>query len=128
MPECAQINGSGYVSAPIHAKMAKVWICQNMFLKSCEYISGSAYARILDIARFWICRTYTGFLICHNMTEYVWIEYEYAWLCLKINNKQGSGYAKVLNISHTIHSGSQVTNKLKSTYWEMDVFRTLSEI
>ena len=44
MPECAQINGSGYVSTPIHAKMAKVWIWQPF-----QYASGtqcSEYTRI----------------------------------------------------------------------------------
>ena len=31
------------------------WICQNMPWQSSEYILGSKYVRILNIAGFWIC-------------------------------------------------------------------------
>ena len=48
------------------------WICQNMPWQSSEYILGSKYVRILNMAGCWIYKNYTGFLICCNVAEYVW--------------------------------------------------------
>ena len=45
---------------------------------------GSKYARILNSAEFWICKSYTKFWISHNMVDYVLIGREYAWICLNL--------------------------------------------
>ena len=37
------------------------WIGHNMPWQSSEYISGSNYARILNMTGFWKCKKYTGF-------------------------------------------------------------------
>ena len=37
------------------------WISQNMSWQSSEYILGSKYARILNMAEFWICKSYAEF-------------------------------------------------------------------
>ena len=58
--------------------------------KSSENILGSKHTRILKIAGFWICKSYTVFKICHNMAEYVWVDVSmpgYVWI---YNNRQGS--------------------------------------
>ena len=61
----------------IRKRYTAFWIHQNIPSQSLEYISGSKYARILN------CKSYTGFLICHNMDGYAWLAREYAWIYLK---------------------------------------------
>ena len=62
---------------------------------------------VLNIPKYgWICLNRTG--ICLSMPEFAVIE-------------------RVLNMSHTIHSVKSHC-RLRSTYWEMGVFRTLSKI
>ena len=64
-------QGSQYESVTQLCQYA--WICLNRFLK---YLVGSTkYVRILNIAGFWTCKSYTGIQICHIMSEYVWIWY-----------------------------------------------------
>ena len=82
-----------------------------------EYISGSKYARILNMAGFW--------LELHrilNMPQHGWICLTWTWICL--NLCEFTVADRVLNMSHTIHT----LYKLMSTFWEMGVFRTLSKI
>ena len=66
------------------------WICQDS-----EY------------SRFWICKSYIEFQLCHNMTEYVWIGHEYAWIYLNLQNRWLSEYVsynKVTQQGHTTRS------------------------
>ena len=42
-----------------------LWICVNMPWQSSEYISGSKYAKILDMQDLHMV------LVCHNIAEYV---------------------------------------------------------
>ena len=51
------------------------------------------------------------------MPEYVWI----------YDDKPGSEYASVMNMSHARHSLRSIY-KLMSAYWEMGVLRTVSKI
>ena len=129
MPKCVYIQDSKCASGP---KYAKFWIlqssqydrilnCQAMPWHSFEYLAApvlvSEYARILKMAGFWICKSYTGFYIYHNTTKYVWIRREYASMFeFKI---KGS----VLNVYRTVHIANSLY-KLMSTYWEMGIFRT----
>ena len=46
--------------------------------------------RVLIMPVFWIWNSYTGFQICHNMTEYVWIRLEYAWKYLNLRSEYAS--------------------------------------
>ena len=113
---CIFKQNSEYALGPKYAKilnMAKFWICQNMPWQSSEYVLGSKYARILNMTGFGICKSYTGFEICkHNMAEYAWIGREYAWICLK---------NRALNMDH------RSLYKLMS-FWEIGVFRTQPKI
>ena len=43
-------------------------------------------------------------------------------------NKQGSEYARILNVSDAVHSDLRSFYKLLSSYRDQDVFRTLSII
>ena len=86
------------VGFPIRERYTVFWICQNIPWQSSEYISGFKYARILNLAGFWICNSYKGFYICHKKAEYVCIGYEYAWM------SELTIIDSVLNMSHTIHN------------------------
>ena len=104
--------------------LAKWWICiRYAIYQSWEYRSASKYARVLYIPRFWICwdSQYTkalnisGLWIYHsseyawvpnilglyrpfNVSEYLWINPEYSWLCLIM--------PRMLNTSLTLFLGS----------------------
>ena len=86
------------------------WIYLNK--QDSEYASGPKYAKILNMAKFWIWEGYQytsvtrrceyprisldrvlnisrvlnmpGFWICNSMAEYVWIGQEYTWICLDV--------------------------------------------
>ena len=78
-------QGSEYALGSKHAKRyTAFWVRQNMPWQSSEYISGSKYFRILNMAGFWICKSYTGFYICQSMAKYVWIGREYAPVYLNL--------------------------------------------
>ena len=82
---CLKKQDSEYASGPKYAKilnMAKFRIWQGSQYPSVT--ERSEYARIclnrvpniswvLNMPGFWICKSYTRFQICQNMTEYVWI-------------------------------------------------------
>ena len=59
MWQCKQ--DTEYASDPEYAKilnMAGFWICQNMPWQSSEYILGSKCTKILNTKGFWICQSY----------------------------------------------------------------------
>ena len=81
-----------------------------------KYISGAKYARIRYMQEL------------HRVLK----KLQYGWLCLNrtricLNMSDFTIIDRVLNISHTIHSGRSFY-KLMSTYWEMSVFKILSKI
>ena len=76
---------------------------------------------------FWISKLMQGSkyaTVWLNVFEYDMNMLKYFWT---YGNKQGSEYARVSNMSLAKHSVRSVL-KLMSTYWEIDVFRTLSKI
>ena len=76
---CLNKQDSEYTSGPTYAEIVKYakildvvgvsiykcyttfWICWYMPWWSSECISGFKYARILNMAGFWICKSYAGF-------------------------------------------------------------------
>ena len=110
MPECAWIclhkQDYQYASGPKYVKILNVtksWISEGSQYASVE--QRSEYFRIcldrvlnicwvLNMPGFWILqssaylRVTQGFK-CHNMAEYVWIERDYTWICLNIQQQAG---------------------------------------
>ena len=129
-------------SMPRVLNMPKFWIWQNseydrvlnlwvlhsllnmpeyVLAESFEYILGSKYARIRNMAGFWICKSYTGFYTA------IWLTMsERTWICL--NMSEFTIIDRPLNMYHTIHSGEVTLQVIMSAYWEMGGFRPLSEI
>ena len=132
MPQCAKINRT--VNIPEVLNMPKFWIWQSfeygrvpnmwglnwiyqsMSWQSSEYIFGSAYTRILDMAGFWICKStksskyvtiWLNMLQCVvNMPEYIWI----------YNNRQG--YEQVtLQVNEYLLRNMHIQNPVKDLRW-----------
>ena len=109
------------LSMPLVLNIQRLWIAQE-----CEYVSGSEYARVLNIPgfwvclwfwkvrivnipEFWICQGYTGFRIhmnnywiCLNMPDYVWICMnmpEYAGICVNMPKYAWMTFALHFSIS-----------------------------
>ena len=87
------------------------WICQNMPWQSFEFISGSKYARTMNMVWFWYASVTQG------------SKYATIWL----NMSEFTITDMILNISHIMHC-ARTLYKLISTYWEMGIFRALSKI
>ena len=60
MPKFWLWQSSEYAEFSISESYTGFWICQNMSWQSSQCILCSKYARILKMAGFWICRSYTG--------------------------------------------------------------------
>ena len=71
-----------------HYTAKSFWICQNICWENLNLIE------ILDMAELWICKSYTGFLIYHNMTAYVLIARE---LDSKVSTQGGYKFHRNLN-------------------------------
>ena len=89
------------LSMPLVLHIPVSWISQDS-----EHISGSEFARVLDIPRFWIylwfwicqnskytrfriCQGYTGFRICLN-NSWICLNMPYSvWICLKMPEYAG---------------------------------------
>ena len=51
-----------------------------------EYTKVLNTSLVLNLPGFWICQGYTGFWICLNMPDYLWLNMpEYAWICLNMS-------------------------------------------
>ena len=125
------------------------WICLNK--QDSEYASGPKYAKILNIAKLWIwhgsqytsCRQRSEYIrICLdrvlnisrvlNMQELhrILIVPQYGWICLN-RTSICLKYVWIVDnrlVSEYVSYNTQREATLHSTYWEMGVFRTLSNI
>ena len=75
--------------------------------------------RILTMARFWISKKNR----IQNILQYDWKCLNRKWICLTMS--RFTIIDRILNMFHTIHSARSLY-KIMSTFWELDVFRTLS--
>ena len=117
---CLYKQDSKYASCPKYAKilnMAKFWIWWGSQYASVT--QRSEYARpcldrvlnisyVLNMAGFWICRSYTAFLICQKWLTCL----NKRWICLNLS--EFTIIDMDLNMYYTIHS-TRSLYKLMST-------------
>ena len=130
MPEyawmCLYKQDSEYTSAPEYAQIRNMAEFSMPALHSAlnmpEYALIEFYARTLNMAGLWICKSCTGFLV--NISQCGWICLNMTWISL--NMSEFTTVDRVLDVS-TIPSARWVY-KLMCNYWEIGVFRTWSKI
>ena len=76
----------------------------NITLQSFEYDYCCKYASALNVAGFWGCEGYKGCWICLNKLKYALRMLNMLKHACIYLNKQSSEYAKILNVSDTVHS------------------------
>ena len=136
MPEYAKIclnkQDCEYALGPKYSKYAKI-----LNMAGSQYVSTTQHS---EYARICVSRVLNISWVL-NVPEFrIWQGSEYVklygvlntpqclnrtWICLNIS--EITIIDRALNIYHTVHSARSLY-KLMSTYWEIDLFRTLSKI
>ena len=114
-------QGFQYTSVRQRSEYARICLDRVDLRISSEYISGSKYARILNMAGFWLYKLHRVL----NMPQYSWICLNRTWICL--NMSEFTIIDRVLNMRETILNARSLST-LMSSYWEIGVFRTRSKI
>ena len=114
-------QGFQYASVRQRSEYARICLDRVDLRISSEYISGPKYARILNMAGFWLHKLHRVL----NMPQYSWICLNRTWICL--NMSEFTIIDRVLNMRETILNARSLST-LMSSYWEIGVFRTRSKI